>query len=270
MEDAALTGSTTKRRALLSDLLANFGSAVDASLTGTITSTLPVFFPSESAFRGNIQVGGALSADTAGGLAVNGTLAGNQFVVVPADLFAVAFTKLSPLANLELLIDGIDTFLLGLQEVLDGEVFEITLPLVGDKLAGAAQFIEDFREGFIADFREAIETSATPDQNFVSPAAGAANPSGLNSLRDRDGNGSVNIGDIQLTPPTPLKTGSIRATCSWNGTSGWARSSSGCRRRHRLRSGDSGPGPKRAARVDVNVGWQPDFGFGVDLSKAST
>ena len=249
LEDAALTGSISKRRALLSDLLANFGSAVDASLTGTITSTLPVFFPSESAFRGNIQVGGALSADTAGGLAVNGTLAGNQFVVVPADLFAVDFTKLSPLANLELLIDGIDTLPArtagsprrrGVRHhAAAGRATSWRGPRSSSRISAKASSL---------DFREAIETSATPDQNFISlKLLELLGPSGLNLLRDRDGNGSVNIGDIQLTTNVDQNGVDPRDVfMQWDLRLGAQLRRR--RRRHRLRSGHSGPGAGDARR----------------------
>ena len=51
-------------------------------------------------------------------------------------------------------------FLSGLQNVLDGEVFGMKLPLIGDKLSAGADFIQEFREGFLAEFRTKIESLA--------------------------------------------------------------------------------------------------------------
>lgn len=56
-----------------------------------------------------------------------------------------------------LLLDGLDSLLGLIQDGLNALVFSTELPLVGDGLAGAANFIEDFREGLLKDLRDAVE-----------------------------------------------------------------------------------------------------------------
>ena len=62
-----------------------------------------------------------------------------------------------PIYQLLLGVDGIDTFLGGLQDLLDGQLGGFSLPLVGDKLSGAAAAIGDFRNGFVEGFRKTLE-----------------------------------------------------------------------------------------------------------------
>ena len=54
-------------------------------------------------------------------------------------------------------VDGVDLFLGGLQDLFDGEIAGVSLPLIGDSLSGAADAIGDLRAGFVEDFRKAIE-----------------------------------------------------------------------------------------------------------------
>src|SRR5205823_1339529 len=51
--------------------------------------------------------------------------------VAIGDLFKIDFSKNSLFDNLFLAVDGIDLFLGGLQDTLDGEVFGVKLPLIG-------------------------------------------------------------------------------------------------------------------------------------------
>lgn len=58
--------------------------------------------------------------------------------------------------NAGLLLDGLDRALKFIQDGLNDAVAAVDLPLIGDALAGTANFIEDFREGLLADLRTAI------------------------------------------------------------------------------------------------------------------
>ena len=77
-----------------------------------------------------------------------------------SEIFTLDLRQLSLMDQILFAVEGIDTFLLGLEEVLDGEVFGFALPLVGDKLSDGAHFIGDFRDGFLEDFRRAVESAA--------------------------------------------------------------------------------------------------------------
>ncbi|MHC1765336.1 MAG: SdrD B-like domain-containing protein [Verrucomicrobiia bacterium] len=56
-----------------------------------------------------------------------------------------------------LLLDGLDKLLRVIQDGLNALVFSTELPLIGDGMSGAANFIERFREGFLKDLRDAVE-----------------------------------------------------------------------------------------------------------------
>ncbi len=179
-----LDGIFTNNRVLLSDI--DFGSAFDANLTGTLAANLPVFFPTESISKGPIQLGAALAFGT-GGIELNGTLAGGEYIIIPDDLFGIDLSQFSLLDNILLAIDGVDAFLAGLQDLLDGEIFGVSLPLVGDQLSSAAQFIEDFRKDFIDPLRDEVGNLTDPDQNFISAKFfELLGPGGLNILKDSD------------------------------------------------------------------------------------
>ena len=111
-------------------------------------------------------------------------------------------------------VDGIDLFLGGLQDLFDGELFGFSLPLIGDKLSSAADVIGDFRDAFIDDFREAIQSLANPAAAYnavvgtgqVDPVSqllfDLLGPGGLKVLKDfnpNDGESIVDVRDIVFT-----------------------------------------------------------------------
>ena len=113
------------------------------------------------------------------------------------DLFSLdGLADLSLFDNVLLLVEGVDQFLGGLQDVLDGEVFGITLPLIGDSLSDGARFIEDLRTDFISPFRDAVEDVedfaedfSDPDKNILSDLMfDLLVPTGLLLRTDADGN----------------------------------------------------------------------------------
>ncbi len=125
------------------------------TLEGSAVAELPLFFPTEStpvndqdntltiavpdllAFLGNPD--GGVDRE-----------AGSVIIETP-DLTAFPTpTLIGMLSNPEFIIDGLDSILLSIQDGLDGEVFGIEMPLIGDGLAPAAQFIADFREDVLA------------------------------------------------------------------------------------------------------------------------
>ena len=60
IKDAVLTGTGADRRILLTALVGSLGASIDASLSGSISGALPVYFPTESIYRGDISFGGTL------------------------------------------------------------------------------------------------------------------------------------------------------------------------------------------------------------------
>jgi Ca2+-binding RTX toxin-like protein len=149
------------------DLESDLSSTLPGSTVGALFHT---YFPKDSNFAGDIEVD---IPDVEAHLSGGTTLAAAAGSSAPASLDASGFADAlsqprSLLDNILLAVDGVDLFLEGLQEVLDGEVFGLPLPLIGDQLAEGARFIEEFREGFIAPFRTGVEGAADPSDNLIS------------------------------------------------------------------------------------------------------
>lgn len=248
-----------------------------AQLAGAIVVDLPVYFPAETLHKGSVVWNSTLELDDNGDLTTTTELGardpegnsrkpdGSDFTV--SDLFTFDLNELSLMDNLILAVDGLDVFLGGLQDVLDGEVFGIPLPLVGDKLSDGARFIEDFRDDFISQFRDGIETMATQDKNVVSQMLfDLIGPAGIGLLLDNNSDGKVTVDDITLATNVDEADGDLNNDyMQWNMKLG------------QLLEFDSGigldlgiPGLSLQTTGDVNVdlGWGLDFGFGISFEEA--
>ncbi|MDX1431795.1 MAG: LEPR-XLL domain-containing protein, partial [Gammaproteobacteria bacterium] len=246
----------SNNRVLLTSI--DFGSAFEANITGNASANLPAFFPTESIDKGAIELGANLVFGT-DGIELVGTLPGGEFVSVPDDLFDIDPADFGLLDNILLAIDGIDAFLAGLQDVLDGEIFGAPLPLVGDKLASAAQFIEDFRRNFIDQFREGVENITSPTDNIVSNLLFdllGPGPDGLGILLDGDDAGSdVNVTDVVLTTDGDN-------FLQWNMLLGQTLTGLGTGIGFDI--GLPGLGLETEGELDIELGWELDFGFGLN------
>ncbi|MEH6588207.1 MAG: LEPR-XLL domain-containing protein [Halioglobus sp.] len=134
-------------------------SLFEGGLTPSLDANFDVSFPTESSPSKNIAI--EVSEDT--GYVPDVTLEAG----FTDGLLGFDFANQGLLDNILLAVDGVDLFLAGLQDALDGEIGGLTLPLVGDKLADGAQFIQDFRADFIEGFREGINGFADPDQPSI-------------------------------------------------------------------------------------------------------
>jgi hypothetical protein len=74
----------------------------------------------------------------------------------------------------------------------------VDLPLVGDKLGQAATFIRDIRLGLLADLRERLSGPGAAIEFIRDGIWDVFGPSGLNIIRDADGNGLIEIDDIHV------------------------------------------------------------------------
>jgi Ca2+-binding RTX toxin-like protein len=177
-------------RILMTDLQASehfsleFGGNLDHG--NFIDSTLPIYLPLVSKHAGDLVIQAKDFSDI--------EISGWDEIMSGFDL-----SNLSLLDQVVLMVDGIDIFLEGLQDVMDGEIGGISLPFIGDGLEEGARFIEDFRNGFINDLRTHIENAATPDQNFISlKLFELLGPDGLNILLDNNSDNQIDINDIGL------------------------------------------------------------------------
>jgi len=274
LKDSVMTGSTPdSRRILIQDLLGSLSTAVDVGMSIDVSGTLPVYFPTESLFRGNIEIGGRLSASLDDGLVVGGTVgdAGNQFIYVDPNILNFDFSQFSAMDNILLIIDGVDGFLALLQDFLDGEMAGLKMPMVGDKLGSAATFIADFREDFIDELREVVETSNDPTANFISVKLyellhETIQLNGAGILGDRNEDGEITVDDIGLTtnidePGVPIR----ELFMQWDIQLGGNAVSAGTGIDFDL--GIPGLGLETRGAVEVSVDWEVNFGFGIGGGK---
>jgi len=260
-----------------------------------VQAALPIYFPSDSTLLGTLDLeipdvvdffrflnDPDTSFETTsvdGGFLVSGSLSTGEpvFSLVLPDptSFLDLFGQRSLLDDILLAVDGVDLFLEGLQDVLDGEVLGIPLPLIGDGLADGARFIEDFREGFVASFREEVESFADPTSNIVSELLfdllaseeQGADPNGpaLGLLLDGNGDGQVTIEDVAFTGNVD-EVGIPRSESfvQWNlklGTPPLAVSSD-----IGFDIGLPGLGLETDGDVNLLLGWELDLGFGISGS----
>ena len=90
---------------------------------------------------------------------------------IAAELAAFDFS-----GDLESILAGLDLLLRGLEDILDGEVLGVPLPLVGDKLQGVGNVIRSFRTGLLDEIRTL--PGKTPDL-IEQAIVDALGPSGL-------------------------------------------------------------------------------------------
>ena len=271
-KSAAMTaGSGPNRRILLVDALGNLGDTLDLGLSGAINGQLPVYFPTESLYRGDILIGGLLSLDLSGGLQVNGTLTdpaavADDFLLIPDDIFNLDLSQFSALDNLLLIIDGVDGFLGLLEDTFSGELGGFSVPIIGDQLGDAANVIADFRAGFVAGLRDAVETAAEPDQNYISLQLFDLLHNQLRILADRNDDGLINIADITLdTNVDDAGVAPENVYMQWNLKLGGVLIDVGVGLNFDL--GVPGLGFETRGSLDITGDWQFDLGFGVGLSR---
>lgn len=177
---------TTDGKIYLSDL--DVATHTGIELTGQLNTVLPVYFPTQSSYLGDVE----LSITDLGD-------AENTTTFDAPDL-QTTFDSFDLLNNLGAVLDGIDFLLAGVRDVLGSDVFNTKLPLIGDSLGEAATFIEDIRTGTLADLRAEFGALGNDTvlmlQNAIFDALG---PDGLDWLKDQNSSGTVTIDDVIVT-----------------------------------------------------------------------
>ena len=167
------------------------------------------------------------------------------------------------------LLDGLDTLLGKLQDGINSIVSATKLPLIGDGLAGAANFIDNFRNGLLKELRDDVQAASgdglTAVQNAIKKAFwNSLGPGGLNLLVDvKTGNPlDVSKGYNQLDVTLDCNTGLVvklrlAKTIDLVDTSG---------NPIKFDIGVPGFGLQGNINVKVALGFDLKFGFGVSPS----
>ncbi|MEX0643625.1 MAG: DUF1467 family protein [Pirellulales bacterium] len=225
----------------LTELLSGLTSIVHVSLDAGLDLTLPVFFPRNGNSIGNLVI---KVYDFAQLLPPNAN--DDYIAILETPTFDVTFGALDILDNLDIIVEGLDRVLAGIQDVLDGEVLGIRLPFVGDKLAGGAQAIEGFRRDFITPLKNSLSGAASKTIQVVKDALESLlGPSGLRVL----------VGEVQVLPENP--TDYVEFVFTLQKRAEFARSPID------FDLGIPALGLEVDGEVYVGAGFTFDFGFGV-------
>jgi parallel beta-helix repeat protein len=169
---------------------------VDIRLTAGVCATLPVFVQilNTRESLGNVTFRIDSLADFAAGKP-------NSIVITAPDLRGKA-QSFDFADNLELIIDGVDFLLAQIQNGLESDVFNVTLPVIGDGLATASRegvrFIDFLRTRILTELRKGFANATTRGVAIVRQALfNAVGPTGLNILADTNRDGTVTLLDIE-------------------------------------------------------------------------
>lgn len=88
-------------------------------------------------------------------------------------------------------------------DAMEGEVFGVELPFVGDKLKDQANFLRDIKDSVSANFADNAENAATSSTAAREALLDAIGPNGINLLKDITGDNEVTIDDIKFTNLSP-------------------------------------------------------------------
>ena len=156
------------------------------TMQGAAGANLPIFFPTQSnKVNPNLVVQISDLADPI-----------DTFHIVSAPDFSTAINGMDLTGDLDSLISGISNMLQLLENALAARVLSANLPMIGNKLADAAQFVRDLRENLV----DAVATSPQKTANAVRDRLwDVLGPSNLNLLRDANGDGLVTPADLGMT-----------------------------------------------------------------------
>src|SRR5262249_31182909 len=160
-----------------------------------------------------------------------------------------------------------------IQDALHGKILGFSLPLIGDKLADGANFIGDFRTGFLANFRDQVEKLSDPSENGVKDILfNLLGKQGLKLLLKKDANGNAlkdddghfvpgAEADIQSFNNLATATNIDDAEIWWKMKLGQNLADVGKDIGFDL--GVPGLGLKTEGQIHLDIDWQLDLGFGL-------
>ncbi|HEV8604724.1 MAG TPA: calcium-binding protein [Tepidisphaeraceae bacterium] len=213
---------------------------------GALNATLPIFFPTDSDFLGNlgIQIGDLKAFITGDTSSVH--------VDVPDLSNILDNLNFNLLDNLPLLIDGVDFVFGQLQSILDKNLGSLNLPLIGDGLHDAAQFINNLRTDVFQTLKAKFTNTLQHSDQIITDA--------LNQVFGPGG--AFGAAGILATPVHVDKSleGTADDFVTWTFSLG--------QELHLPVSFDLGLpvlGLKSDSPMDLTLNWGANLGFGIDF-----
>lgn len=171
-----------------------------ASLHGQLHVTLPVYFPFQSDFKGNLVL-------TVGDL---GDIDDSTMLTLP-DLTASSAGENVPLPDrLTSILNGLDMWFPVLIDAFHGKVGNFELPFVGKSMHKVGDFLETVHQKIVQQITDRFaESNEDTDDVLQSALFLALGPSGLNILKDRNFSGTITLEDIGLVTTDTNQDGKI-------------------------------------------------------------
>lgn len=107
------------------------------------------------------------------------------------------FSILSILNDPSIVIDGVDTAVGSLEHILDSNLAQ-KIPLLGDKLARAAAFLRDMRQGVIGDLRAKLDGKGKIIEILQQTLYDVLGPNKLKLLADINKDNQITAADVQI------------------------------------------------------------------------
>jgi Ca2+-binding RTX toxin-like protein len=206
------------------DLTLNAGFSVILPVFGL--SLIPLGSVADNNHDGFSDNSLAMIVPSLGDLLFHGTTSGIRFT---APDIASLFNSLDVCAIIQttpVLLDGLDELLGKIESGLRNQVLNTNLPLVGDKLSAAANFISDFRTGLLGSIRAKLAEAGSPIDLVKEAIFSVLGPSGLNLLVKVDSTGQLldssdhviePVGDAYLSRTVPITDfHDIQINCNGN------------------------------------------------------
>jgi Ca2+-binding RTX toxin-like protein len=250
------SGDAADTRVALGSAFSHFD---EITFNGSADAVLPVYFPTQSSYIGDISLTAAFEASLTNGLEIT-----TFDVDIPSD-FTLDFSSFSIFDNLALLIDATDLFLSGVQDALDGQIMGFELPLAGDKLGDAVQFIEDFRSGFIKDLRNLVENAPSLAAETVQGFLFDLLHTKFDILADTDGDSVIDLDDVIIEGLETLDSPDFSDDyLQWNVLLGKAITPVDINVPFDL--GFPALGLEGDIALDVTLGWELGIGLGISIA----
>lgn len=166
-------------------------SNASVSVTGQAHATVPIFFPLETTpldpMTPNLEFA----------ITDLGNIGGTTTLTAPN--FAAAFQNFAFLSDLRVVLTGLDFVLQQLEQAIREQALGKRLPIVGEDLDEAADFIANLRTNVVQRLTQRF--GAQPDSPTVARQAmfDAFGPGGLGILKDRNSDSQINLSDVGMT-----------------------------------------------------------------------
>jgi Ca2+-binding RTX toxin-like protein len=240
---------TADNRVKFTDIFSNINNLgiTAGPIAGKLSATLPIYFPTDSDFLGNLS----LKIDDLNHFLTTGDLSDVQ-TEVPDLSNLLTNLNFNLLDNLPVLIQGVDFVFGQLQTFLDKDLGTMNIPLIGNGLKDASQFINNLRSTVFQGLLDKFAQAQNKTEQVITDA--------LTTLLG-SGPGGLNILQSPITVDKNLTSNDTTEFVQWTLNLGDSYSQS-----LPFDLGVPALGLHSADGVTVGINWNLNVGFGLDYT----